>query len=131
MKIKNVLALSALLALSGCGDNETPADNGTTGAVTSAPEVTVASVSGEALYGTHCARCHNPGTDGVYPGTQQLALTRGEGQAVLLQRDDITPGYVRQVVRHGIGAMATFRPSEISDLELDALAAYVASGVVE
>ena len=128
MKRLHVLTMTALLALAGCGESS-DSSHGEGAAAESAPsamEASLAEMSGEALFGTHCARCHNPGDAGVYPGTQQLSLTRGEEKAVLLERDDITPAYVRQVVRHGIGAMATFRPSEISASELDALAVYVA-----
>ncbi|MCG2633844.1 MAG: cytochrome c [Gammaproteobacteria bacterium] len=123
MKTINVLMLSALFALSGCGDSDDVASG-----LDAADSMAPAAISGADLFATHCARCHNPGADGVHPGTQQLALTRGEEQAVILQRDDLQPDYVKQVVRHGIGAMATFRPTEISDPELDALARYVTDG---
>jgi len=126
MRTIHLVAAAALLALAGCGEGDDVAQQGL--ASGSAAESQSAAVSGEALYATHCSRCHSAGTDGIYPGTQQLALTRGEGQAVLLERDNLTADYVRQVVRHGIGAMATFRPTEITATELDTLAAYVAGG---
>ena len=44
----------------------------------------------------------------------------------LEQRTDLTPSAVRLAVRKGAFSMPFFRKTEISDAELDALAAYLA-----
>ena len=46
----------------------------------------------------------------------------------MADRDDLTPEYVRILVRFGRGLMPGFRPSEISDEELKLLAEFLAKG---
>ncbi len=80
---------------------------------------------GEQVYDYWCAPCHDPGPD--HPGTQSLAF-RYDGTdipAVLEDRTDLTPEFVRTLVRQGMLSMAPFRKTEITDEELDALAAYL------
>jgi (+)-pinoresinol hydroxylase len=84
----------------------------------------VAPTSGKALFDRWCAECHAPGHG--YPGTQQLGRAKGEKMAVLEQRQDLNAGLIRYVVRNGQVAMSAYRPSEISDAELDQIAAYLA-----
>lgn len=58
-----------------------------------------------------------------------MALQRrygGNPSAFLEQRGDLNADYVRQVVRHGISFMPSFRKTEISDAEVASLAAYLA-----
>ena len=45
---------------------------------------------------------------------------------MLLERTDLAPEAVKVFVRQGVLMMAPFRKTEITDAELDALAAYVA-----
>jgi hypothetical protein len=45
---------------------------------------------------------------------------------VLEQRKDLTPGYIKTVVRHGLAEMPPFRPSELPDSELQQIANYLA-----
>jgi mono/diheme cytochrome c family protein len=47
---------------------------------------------------------------------------------VLEERTDLTPDTVRHFVRNGVSVMPFFRKTEISDAELEALAAYLARG---
>jgi (+)-pinoresinol hydroxylase len=79
---------------------------------------------GKALFARWCAECHAPGHG--HPGTQQLGWTKGEKLAVLEQRRDLNAGLIRYVVRNGQAAMTPYRPSEISDADLDQIAAYLA-----
>jgi hypothetical protein len=58
-----------------------------------------------------------------------MALERkygGKLPAVLQQRSDLRPNYVKLVVRRGMSFMPSFRKTEISDAELTLLAAYLA-----
>jgi mono/diheme cytochrome c family protein len=78
---------------------------------------------GKPVFDRYCAGCHAPGFG--HPGTQQLGWTRGAKDAVLGQRTDLSPDYVKQVVRHGLVEMPPFRPTEIDDARLEALAGYL------
>jgi len=80
-------------------------------------------MTGKQVFDKHCSHCHNPGIG--HPGTMQLARTRGQDQAVLEQRDNLAPEYVKYIVRHGLNAMPPFKPSNITREELDALADYL------
>lgn len=80
--------------------------------------------AGKATFERYCAACHAPGHG--HPGTQQLGWTRGEAAAVLQQRKNLAPAYIKHVVRHGLLEMPPYRPSEIDDAALDALALYLA-----
>jgi mono/diheme cytochrome c family protein len=80
---------------------------------------------GKLTYEKWCAPCHAPGPD--HPGTQALdALYKGSKPGALIQRTDLTPPIVKQFVRKGVTVMPFFRKTEISDTELDALAAFLA-----
>lgn len=79
---------------------------------------------GRFTYEKWCAPCHAPGPD--HPGTQALdALYKGSKPGALIERKDLTPAIVKQFVRHGVSVMPFFRKTEISDAELDALAAFL------
>ena len=55
------------------------------------------------------------------PGTIQLKQSRGADKAVIINRDDLAPEYLRQLVRTGFAGMPNFRRTEISDPELESL----------
>jgi (+)-pinoresinol hydroxylase len=83
--------------------------------------------TGKQVYDKWCAPCHAPGP--LYPGTIALAaLYKGSKPAALVDRTDLTPVVVKQFVRRGVSVMPFFRKTEISDAELDALAAYLSRG---
>lgn len=84
----------------------------------------VEKIDGKLVYDNNCAACHNAGTG--HPGTMRLAIRLGEEKSVLTDRADLNEQYVRTIVRQGILLMPPFRPSEITDPELDALADYLA-----
>jgi mono/diheme cytochrome c family protein len=72
-----------------------------------------------------CAACHAPGPR--HPGTQALdALYKGAKPGALEQRTDLLPELTRAFVRTGVSVMPPFRKTEISDADLEALAAYLA-----
>jgi mono/diheme cytochrome c family protein len=81
---------------------------------------------GEAVYNHWCAPCHAAGPG--HPGTQGLQIKYRDTDInpVLVERTDLAPEVVKTFVRQGILSMAPFRKTEITDAELDALAAYLA-----
>jgi (+)-pinoresinol hydroxylase len=84
----------------------------------------VAPAPGKKTFDRYCAECHSPGFG--HPGTQQLGWARGEQKAVLEQRTDLVAPYVVAIVRNGLMEMPAFRPTEIDDATLQALAEYLA-----
>jgi mono/diheme cytochrome c family protein len=81
--------------------------------------------TGKAVFDKWCAPCHAPGPN--HPGTTAIAaLYKGSKPAALEDRTDLTPAIVNQFVRKGVSVMPFFRKTEISDADLDALAAYLA-----
>lgn len=81
---------------------------------------------GRAVYEKWCAPCHDPGIE--HPGTHAL-MTKYSGSprasGIITEWKDLTPQYVRFMVRHGMSVMPHFRKTEITDAELDALAKYL------
>jgi mono/diheme cytochrome c family protein len=88
---------------------------------------------GEEAYQARCNLCHGrvakditPGMGGRMPGTEALeAKYRGQKPAVLEDRTDLTAGLVKQFVRNGVGIMPFLRKTELSDADLEAIAAYL------
>ena len=80
--------------------------------------------SGEKTWALYCEGCHAAGT-GEHPGTLRLSYTRGAELEAIKGRKDLTPEYLRQVVRMGFLEMVGFRKTEISDQELEALIDYI------
>ncbi len=78
------------------------------------------------VYNHWCMPCHAPGPG--HPGTQSLQVKYRDSKIppVLEDREDLTPEYVRTIVRKGIMSMAPFRKTEITDAELDDIAVYLA-----
>lgn len=87
---------------------------------------------GKQVYDYWCAPCHSaglglPGFDGL-PGTQQLRIKyRGTNVSPILEeRTDLVPDFVKVIVRQGVSFMPQFRKTEVSDSDLEALAAFLA-----
>jgi mono/diheme cytochrome c family protein len=86
---------------------------------------------GKKVYDYWCLPCHGPGPGNpgqeFLPGTQQLAIKyKGTKISPLLEeRTDMVPEFVKLMVRQGVSIMPQFRKVEISDAQLDALAAYL------
>lgn len=76
---------------------------------------------GEALFKARCAICH----EGMAPGVLTLTKRLGKEKSLIAQRTDLDPAYVKFVVRHGLRAMPPLGRVEITDAELDEVAAYV------
>lgn len=80
---------------------------------------------GRAVFERWCAPCHAAGPR--HPGTQALeVLYQGQKPGALEARTDLVPELTKAFVRSGVSVMPPFRKTEISDAELDVLAAYLA-----
>lgn len=80
---------------------------------------------GQEVYKHWCWDCH--GTGSGKPGTSALqAKYKGTQPPDLEQRSDLIPAVTKLFVRNGVSIMPMFRKTEISDADLDALAAYLA-----
>jgi mono/diheme cytochrome c family protein len=114
-----VLITAAILALAVSGGALLWARN------SQAPVVraTIARSAGAKVFGKWCSDCHSTPT-----GSGSMALQRkygGNPSAIIEQRSDLNADYVKQVVRHGISFMPSFRKTEISDAEVALLGAYL------
>ena len=79
---------------------------------------------GEAVYEYWCNACHGP--EMLKPGTAALAIKyQGALPPALTERTDMVPEFVEQMVRQGISMMPFFRPTEVSNADLEALAAFL------
>ena len=79
---------------------------------------------GREVFNKWCAPCHGAGLG--KPATAALAFKyKGEKPALLEERTDLTPDVVKYMVRNGVYTMPASRKTEISDDDLDALAAYL------
>ena len=105
--MKTLMGLWALLCLSG--------------SAWAAEPLTPAQAKGKQAYDHICIYCHSPG---VW-GTNRLARRMDKEHAVLENRTDLTAAGIRAVVRTGIGSMPPLRRTELSDADVDAIAAYL------
>ena len=82
---------------------------------------------GKQVFDAWCTICHGPPGGGSGGETETLAaLYRGtEIPAQLEQRDDLTVELIVTLTREGRNTMPNFRKTEISDLELEVLVAYL------
>ena len=111
-----------LLMLTGCGEDGS-AGMGDTAQMAANADALAGIHDGKTLYELYCIACHDQGPG--HPGTMRLQERVGEEQAALLDRDNLPPEYIKLVVREGFKLMPPFRHSEISDRQLDELAAYI------
>jgi mono/diheme cytochrome c family protein len=83
---------------------------------------------GAAVFNNWCSACHSHDTArNNAPGTRSLEFKyHGEIPAALEDRNDLSVELVKHFVRNGVATMPFFRPTEISNEDLDALAAYLA-----
>jgi mono/diheme cytochrome c family protein len=95
-------------------------------------DVVRADLPGRVIFDRQCAPCHGtgPGDDGaaMQPGTAALARKYGgDLPAALELRSELALPVLRQFVRRGSGAMPMFRPSELTDADIAAIAEYLAA----
>ncbi|HVY65849.1 MAG TPA: cytochrome c [Gammaproteobacteria bacterium] len=80
---------------------------------------------GAQVFEKWCLPCHGHGDQ--FPGTVALGVKyQGKLPGALQDRTDLVPDFVKAVVRTGVSVMPFFRKTEVSDSDLDALAAYLA-----
>lgn len=81
---------------------------------------------GEALFSNRCGACHLAGGMGTNLLTKQrIAAGEPPQNGLLANRTDLTADYVKSVVRMGKVAMPRLSRTEVTDSELDAIAAYL------
>lgn len=89
--------------------------------------------NGKTVFTKWCAPCHGATIvegglfgGGPLPGTAALGVKyKGEIPAVLEERTDLVPEYIRLVVRGGLFGMPITRKTEINDAELEDIIAYL------
>ena len=82
---------------------------------------------GEQLYRSRCGACHLPFGMGTNMLTaQRVAQGESPESGLLENRDDLLADYVVSVVRNGKVAMPRLTRVEVTDAELDAIAAWLA-----
>lgn len=90
----------------------------------SASEEDKLAAKGKALFESQCLYCHGSGLQ--QNGTAMLEMRyKGEVPATLQDRTDLTPGLIKTFVRQQTRGMAPFRPTELTDDDLNALIAYL------
>lgn len=81
----------------------------------------------EALFSNRCGACHLAGGMGTNLLTKQRMIAAEPPEnGLLANRNDLTADYVKSVVRLGKVAMPRLSRTEVTDAELDAIAAYLA-----
>jgi len=85
---------------------------------------------GQAKFEHSCAPCHGAGAgdDGraMLPGTDALRIKyQGSLPALLEQRTDLNADAIRTFVRRGTWSMPPFRPTEVTDRDIQDIAAYL------
>lgn len=127
MSIGRIAGLIALPAIAGLGFAASslaqPAPS---------PRIVPADLPGRQVFERQCAPCHGAGAgdDGapMLPGTAVLARKYdGSKPGALELRTDLDAEVLRYFVRNGSGGMPMFRKSELTDAQVDAVAAYLAA----
>jgi mono/diheme cytochrome c family protein len=85
---------------------------------------------GKAKFDHSCAPCHAAGVgdDGraMLPGTDALRIKyQGSLPALLEQRTDLNADAIRTFVRRGTWSMPPFRPTEVTERDIQDIAAYL------
>ena len=99
-----------------------------------AQELTPAQASGKVVFDKWCEPCHGRVAGGVFgglganalPGTSALGVKyKGDLPAVLEDRTDLAPVYIRTTVRNGLAGMPITRKTEVSEADLENIIAYL------
>jgi len=132
------VALFGLLLLAACNKSSAPAPDAAKGGSPPLPPYQVRAEAptgdrlakggdGEKLYSNHCGYCHLAGGMGTNLLTKQrMAMGEPPENGLLTNRRDLTEDYITSVVRMGKVAMPRQTRVDITDAELEAVAAYLA-----
>ena len=127
MKRLILLAPMALLvAVAGCSsepEEQTQVSKRVIAEQANVEMVEGATRTGEQIYQRHCSACHDTGPG--HPATLLLGQKYGAEKAVIKGRKDLNQVYVKAIVRGGLLEMPPFRPTEITDAELDVIAEFI------
>ena len=79
---------------------------------------------GREVYLARCEYCHGPGPQ---QGATMVLQGRYQGAvpSILAERTNLTPEYIRAVVRTATNGMAPIRITEVSEQDLEAVIAYL------
>jgi mono/diheme cytochrome c family protein len=131
MKLGQLVAVALLGAGAPAAAQDAPDNQGTFpiaawSRTTAAVETAGSPIErGAAVFNNWCSACHSRGPQNA-PGTTSLQVKyQGSVPAALEDRRDLTADVVKVFVRNGVAMMAPFRKVEVSDADLDALAAYL------
>ncbi len=132
------VALLGLLLLAACNKTSAPAPEAVKGGPPPLPPYQMRAEGpkgdrlasggdGEKLFSNHCGYCHLAGGMGTNLLTKQRMMA-GEPpeKGMLTNRKDLTVEYIKSVVRMGKVAMPRQTRVDITDAELDVVAAYLA-----
>ena len=112
MKTKAILLLTSIAVVSVAAFAQAPSPD-----------------NGKIVFDNWCVHCHGASSTGALPGTAALALKYNDTlPPVLEERTDLTPEFVRTVVRNGLISMPRTRKTEVSDAELEDIVAYLTDG---
>lgn len=134
--MRSPLILALVLALAACDRSpQTPAQSAPGGPPSFPYQMRAepprgdrhaAGRDGEALYSNMCGYCHLLGGMGTNVITvQQIAAGQAPEMGLLANRTDLDAEYVTMVVRGGKGAMPPQTRVDVTDAELQAIAAYL------
>lgn len=141
--ILSALALTAAVSLSACdmikkGDDKAPPGPPTGGPPPLPPYQMRAEVSdadrlkptseGAALFSHRCGACHLTFGMGTNLITARQVAAKQKPVPLLADRTDLTADYVKAVARNGKGAMPRQTKVDVTDAELDKIAAYLGKG---
>ena len=119
MNLRHGLVLSCIAVLPLCG-------------VVARAEDVAAVAAGKSVFQLRCAPCHGADRGGdpahaLLPGTDALRIKyQGKVPTLLEQRTDLTAPVLHVFLRHGTWSMPPFRKTELSDADIDHIAAYLA-----
>jgi mono/diheme cytochrome c family protein len=108
VKLLRILALVGMLLASGV-------------AVADEASLSPQELQGKHAYDRICIYCHGPGVWGA----NRLSKRLGKDHALLETRTDLPAPAIRAIVRSGVGSMPPMRKTELSDSDVDAIAAYL------
>jgi (+)-pinoresinol hydroxylase len=85
------------------------------------PALTAPQEQGRKLFQSTCIHCHGAKVWGTFALERRLGPDRG----LLEKRTDLVAPFVKSVVRNGLGSMPAYRRTELTDADVDAIAAYL------